>query len=139
MRNGVCEIKLRGAPHIAIQQFTTDYRRVCDFQNPSQFGETQFSRAFHFVYMPDRDVVVSISTAGSDFNTLVGVYSGDEPEWWDIPLACNDDRTPRSDVTSFIPRFEFKAGQIYFIAVDARRIPRLETWGTQFQLVLTEL
>jgi hypothetical protein len=45
--------------------------------------------AASYLSRPAMFTQVSISTAGSDFNTLVGVYSGDEPEWWDIPLACN--------------------------------------------------
>jgi hypothetical protein len=53
---------------------------------------TNFGHAVWFSYKPPSDGPVSISTCGSDFDTVLQVYSGTCAAL--IPLACNDDSGP---------------------------------------------
>jgi hypothetical protein len=60
---------------------------------------------------------VTISTVGSDFDTLLGVYTGSAVNALTL-VAQNDDAIPGgSDLTSFVT-FTAVAGTTYFIAVD---------------------
>ena len=59
---------------------------------------------------------VNINTAGSDFNTLVGVYTGTAVNAL-TPVASNDNVTPGINLTSAVS-FNATAGTTYQIAVD---------------------
>ena len=58
---------------------------------------------------------VTVSTAGSGFDTLLGVYTGGTPDSLS-PVAANDDSPPGAGVSEVT--FEAVAGTTYRIAVD---------------------
>lgn len=64
------------------------------------------------------DTDFTISTAGSDFDTVLAVYTGSSPENL-VEVASNDDRSAL-DWTSQV-RFSAIAGTTYYIAVDSFR------------------
>lgn len=72
-----------------------------------------------YAWTPTRDGVVSISTAGSDFDTFVEAYeSGDTPGIGGLYTdGWNDDAPDATDGTSLLS-FDAKAGQTYYIQVD---------------------
>lgn len=62
---------------------------------------------------------VMITTAGSDFNTLLGVYTGAAAGSL-TPVASNDDENAAGGIRTSRLIFEASAGTTYHIAVDGR-------------------
>lgn len=61
--------------------------------------------------------VFTADTAGSDFDTLLGVYSGTTVGGL-TPLARNDDEDPEDQVYTSLVQFNAVAGTTYHLAVD---------------------
>lgn len=62
---------------------------------------------------------VMITTAGSDFNTLLGIYTGTAAGSL-TPVASNDDENAAGGIRTSRLIFEASAGTTYHIAVDGR-------------------
>lgn len=69
-----------------------------------------------YVWTPVINGQTTMTTAGSDFDTLLGVYTGSSVSSL-TQVAANDDVNPPSDTTSSVT-FNAVAGTTYHIAVD---------------------
>jgi hypothetical protein len=69
-----------------------------------------------YVWTPSSNQPALITTKGSDFNTLLGVYTGSQVGFL-APVASNDDVVPGSFFQSQVS-FPATAGTTYHIAVD---------------------
>ena len=76
---------------------------------------TNFGHALWFSYQPPVDGPVSISTCGSDFDTVLQVYSGACGAL--APLACNDDAGPVCPTNQASVSFIASAQTKYLILV----------------------
>ena len=73
-------------------------------------------RSVWWKWTPDFTGQVTITTAGSAFDTTLGVYTGSDPTTL-TAVATNDDAQPGTDVTSTVT-FSAASGTTYYIAVD---------------------
>jgi hypothetical protein len=85
-----------------------------EVREPRHAGQDGGASVWYSWTAPE-DGPVRVSTAGSDFDTLLGVYTG--RTWAEfVTMASGDDEDGRAAVGSF----EARAGVVYRIAVDGR-------------------
>lgn len=70
-----------------------------------------------FSYSAESDGNLMISTGGSDFDTVLAVYTGDGSSFDTLTLLACDDNGGPNGITSLV-RFPAKKGTTYFVAVD---------------------
>jgi len=78
---------------------------------PSCVGS--FGKGVWFTYRPMFDGAVTISTCGSDFDSALGVYSGNCQK--KVPIACNDGNGPSCTGNRASVAFTGSAGVTYLI------------------------
>ena len=112
-------------PHLIVRGGTNLTYRGSTFKATSQKGEPVHAgvaggKSIWWAYRPPGSGVMVVDTFGSDFDTVLAVYSGGPEGPRDItklvPVVANDDdvtRGPASSVKFFTP-----GNQIYYIAVD---------------------
>jgi hypothetical protein len=101
--------------------FATTTNATREFNEPLH-GGNEGGKSVWWSYTPTKSGVLSLSTEGSNFDTLLGVYTVNDPQDRSlsslIPVAQNDDSLDRADGTSEIPGFAVEAGRLYYIGVD---------------------
>lgn len=90
-------------------------------------------RSVWYTWTPTTSGTVAISTIGSNFDTLLAVYTGNTVQTLTL-VKQNDDRNS-SDTTSRV-QFHFTAGTKYRIAVDGYRKPTGSTPAAEGNLNL---
>ncbi len=83
------------------------------------------SASIWYSYTPDVDGQLTLSTAGSDFDTKVAVYTGSTLTTLDW-VYSNDDEVSMDITTSLIEDLGVTAGMTYWIAVDGFTIDDVE-------------
>lgn len=100
--------------------FATTTNATREFGEPLH-GGNEGGASLWWTYSPTRSGVLVISTEGSDFDTLLGVYTVNDPLDRNlthlVPIAQNDDSPDRTDGTSEVS-VAVEAGRLYYIAVD---------------------
>ncbi len=84
-----------------------------DGPSPSCLGPNAFGGDVWFRYTPTVGGLIDVDTCGSNFDTMLGVYSGACPLGAGSLLACNDDACGVGSRVSFTA----VAGQVYSIRV----------------------
>src|SRR6185503_9049580 len=70
-----------------------------------------------YAYQPPANGLVTVDTIGSDFDTVLAIYTGPGTDFGSlIPVACDNDSGP--DGADSRVTFSATAGTLYFIAVD---------------------
>ncbi|HEY6229441.1 MAG TPA: hypothetical protein VI282_20140, partial [Verrucomicrobiae bacterium] len=100
--------------------FASSTNATREFGEPLH-GGNEGGASLWWSYAPTKSGVLVLSTAGSDFDTLLGVYTVNDPldrQLSDlIPLAQNDDALGSTDGHSEVS-IAVEAGRLYYIAVD---------------------
>jgi hypothetical protein len=101
--------------------FATTTNATREFNEPLH-GGNEGGASVWWTYKPTQSGILVLSTEGSDFDTLLGVYTVNDPLDKNIshliPVAQNDDALDRDDGTSEIVGVAVEAGRLYYIAVD---------------------
>jgi hypothetical protein len=100
--------------------FATTTNATREFGEPLH-GGNEGGASVWWSYQPTQSGVLVLSTAGSDFDTLLGVYTVNDPLDHNIshliPVAQNDDALGATDGHSEVS-LAVEAGRLYYIAVD---------------------
>ncbi|MBM3823990.1 MAG: hypothetical protein FJ404_14085 [Verrucomicrobia bacterium] len=70
-----------------------------------------------FTYQAEADGSLLVSTGGSEFDTVLAVYTGSGADFESLTLVACDDNSGPNGATSLV-RFTATAGTVYYIAVD---------------------
>src|SRR6266702_307162 len=81
--------------------------------DPTPVCQGSFGRGVWYTYTPASSGTVTISTCGSDFDTVVAVYSGSCGSL--TPVACNDNSGPSCATSRASVSFFGVSGTTYFI------------------------
>ena len=85
-----------------------------ELNEPNHAGNTG-GKSLWYSYTPTEDGVLLVSTAGSGFDTLLGVYTG--PRVSQLSSLASSDDLPGGSMQSEVT-LGVRAGQTYYIAVD---------------------
>lgn len=101
-------------------EFASNTNANKEFNEPLH-GGNEGGASLWWTYRPEKSGVLLISTEGSDFDTLLGVYTVNDPLDRSfsklIPIAQNDDIADGTNGSSEVS-IAVEAGRLYFIAVD---------------------
>jgi hypothetical protein len=101
-------------------EFASTTNATREFGEPLH-GGNEGGASLWWSYTPTKSGVLVLSTAGSDFDTLLGVYTVNDPLDRSfsklIPVGQNDDAPDAGDGTSELS-VAVEAGRLYYIAVD---------------------
>jgi hypothetical protein len=81
--------------------------------DPTPGCQGSFGKGIWFTYTPSSSGTVTISTCGSDFDTVLAVYSGSCGSL--TPVACNDNNGPSCATSRASVSFSATSGTTYFI------------------------
>jgi hypothetical protein len=81
--------------------------------DPTPGCQGSFGKGVWFTYTPASGGIVTISTCGSDFDTVLAVYSGSCGSL--TPVACNDNNGPSCATSRASVSFSATSGTTYFI------------------------
>src|SRR5262249_55562640 len=76
---------------------------------------SSFGKGVWFSFTPAGNGIVSICTSGSDFDTVLQVYSGSFGSLTPVPGACNDDDGPVCAGSQASASFDGMAGTTYYL------------------------
>jgi hypothetical protein len=100
--------------------FATTTNATREFNEPLH-GGNEGGASVWWTYTPTQNGILLISTEGSDFDTLLGVYTVNDPLDRNlahlIPVAQSDDALQGSNGSSEV-NIAVEAGRLYYIAVD---------------------
>src|SRR6266404_5441310 len=83
--------------------------------DPTPSCQSSFGRGVWYTITPAISGVVAISTCGSDFDTVVQVYTGSCGSLTALSGGCNDDNGPSCDTSQASVSFIGTAGTTYWI------------------------
>jgi hypothetical protein len=85
------------------------------------YGSNEGGKSLWWSYRPTQDGVLLVTTEGSDFDTLLGVFTVSDPTQHSlgalIPVGQNDEAADGTNGSSEVV-VSVHAGQLYYIAVD---------------------
>jgi uncharacterized repeat protein (TIGR01451 family) len=94
-----------------------NYNATAQTGEPQHAGVTSGGHSVWWSWTAPADGVLTVSTSGSDFDTLLGVYTGSSVSAL-TSVAANDDAS--SSVTTSAATLAVSSGQTYAIAVDGK-------------------
>jgi hypothetical protein len=108
--NDVCSAAI---PLAAGVTYTINTASATSTGDPSPSCQASFGKGVWYTYIPATNGNVTISTCGSDFNTVLAVYSGSCGSL--NPVACADDNGPACSGTQASATYAATGGTTYFI------------------------
>jgi hypothetical protein len=93
--------------------YTVNTAAATSAGDPAPVCQASFGKGVWFTYTPSSSGTVTISTCGSDFDTVLAVYSGSCGAL--TPFACNDDNGPACATTRASVSFSATSGTTYLI------------------------
>lgn len=111
--NDQCQGALTLQPGVSIAMSTTNATATGD---PLPTCQTNFGAGVWFKFTPANDGIVTLSTCGSDFDTVLQVYSGSCGTLIPVASGCNDYSGPACpSPLSAVLQFPGIGGQTYWI------------------------
>lgn len=87
-------------------------------QDEADHGGVSAGHSMWFTYKPERDDYLSISSLGSDFDTVVAIYKGESLSTLE-QVGFNDDAAPGKKASKLV--IPVKAGQRYYAVLDVKK------------------
>src|SRR5439155_23301757 len=81
--------------------------------DPTPGCQGSFGKGVWYTFTPSASGMVTVSTCGSTFDTVLAVYTGSCGSL--TPLACNDDNGPACATSQASVSFSATSGTTYFI------------------------
>jgi subtilisin family serine protease len=92
--------------------------------DPADICGVGFSQTLWYSYTPAVSDFYQISTLGSSYDTVVGVYQGSQGALTEVD--CNDDYAPGDFNNSSLLTTSLSAGQTYYLAVATFNVPLVD-------------
>ncbi len=93
--------------------YTLNTAYVTSTNEPTPSCQNSFGKGVWYTFTPTASGTITVSTCGSDFNTVLAVYTGSCASLTEI--ACNDDNGPACPTVQASLSFSGTAGTAYFI------------------------
>jgi predicted nucleic acid binding AN1-type Zn finger protein len=99
--------------------YTMDTAGATSSGDASPICQTNFGKGVWFVFTPNSDGLVEVSTCGSDFDfdTVLQIYTGSCGSLAALPGGCNDDNGPACFASQASVRFSATSGTAYYVLV----------------------
>jgi len=110
--NDVCSGAIVLTPGVP---YTMDTAGASSVGDPLPTCRVNFGKGVWFIFAPDSDGLVEVSTCSSAFDTVLQVFAGNCEYLTAVPNSCNDDNGPACHTTKASVRFLGSSGAIYYI------------------------
>jgi hypothetical protein len=120
--------------------YTVNTAQATSAGDPTPACQPSFGKGVWYTFTPSSSTTVTISTCGSDFNTVLAVYTGSCGSLTQI--ACNDDNGPACSGNQASVSFAATAGTTYYVLAGGLggatgNLSILATGGTSMKIIPT--
>jgi len=101
--------------------YTLDTAGATSDGDPLPSCQSSFGNGVWFTLIPDATALADVSTCGSDFDTVLAIYSGSCGSLVEVPGRCNDENGPACSGPQASVRFTVTAATPYYILAGGYR------------------